>query len=706
MGSQSVARQGRCRLFGALILAVCTMRVAAVDLPLRWRWSNPTPHGNAVYDMIAKAGFVYQVTDSGQLYSSYDQVLWDPHETGTTNSLRALAFLNDRLIITGAEGTALYADSLSDIRPAVLNPPTTDWLEGVAASSNLLVSVGDNGAVYTSNTGDEWTRQTSGTTNWLTSVTVNPNGLFVAVGQGGYIATSSDGVMWTNQNSLTTSWLNKVRWLGNSFWALGDNGKTLVSLNGVSWQPVGTGATAGLFAAANNGSQYLLAGDSEVRIGEGLPLNWSNELDPNQPAPPPAWTYFAAERVDPFYFLAGRSGMFVSGFTSGNPSKLYWETHSDPVRSWLWDMVRLPDQYVAAGDFATILTSDDGVDWNLELVPDAVTNSIFLGIGGDTNGLVSVGNQGSIIYSPSYLTNVLITNVVDGVETVVTNEVDTIGTIWYAVDPRPTTKDLQGVTVHSGRFVVTGADGTVLTSDNRGTNWTVRTSPTTNFLSSVAADDLGFVATGAGGTILVSADGASWTAIDSNTTNWLYRVRHIANQFMAVGQGGTMLQSANGANWTAVDSGTGVWINDITRAADTNQTWFAVGNQGAVLASLDAIHWTNAGSITQKSLYAANHDDTGQLVVAGVEGAVLRSQLNILTNAIEIVDYSRGANLSSYLFSGATGQRFTLDRSEQFTNWITGEVLEFLDGTGTLLYVTPNATNPPPAEFYRAAQVP
>jgi hypothetical protein len=116
--------------------------------------------------------------------------------------------------------------------------------------------------------------------------------------------------------------------------------------------------------------------------------------------------------------------------------------------------------------------------------------------------------------------------------------------------------------------------------------------------------------------------------------------------------------------------------------------------------------WTNAGSITPKSLYAAGHNGAGLLLAAGVEGAILRSQITPLTNEIEIVQYSRGQNQSTFLFAGVTGQRFTLDRSVQITNWIAGELLEFLDGSGTLLYLEPNDPKPPPEEFYRATQVP
>jgi len=685
-----------------LILLASLAVASAVDLPLRWRWANPPPHGNTVYDMTAKFGLVIQACDRGQLYSSYDLVLWEPLETGTTQSLRGLTFIGNRLIVTGASGTVLYADSLSDIRTALLNPPTTDWLEGVASAGAVSVAVGDNGASYRSAAGINWTRQNSGTTKWLSSVAANPGGLFIAVGETGFISRSSNGTDWEARSSGTTDWLNKVVWLDERFWVMGAGGTVLTSVDGTAWTPVNTGATKALFSGVSNGANRLIVGDGEVRFGSASPLSWVDELGGSYPAPPPNWTYYSAVRSDPYYVIAGRSGMLVQGFNLGTPYN-YWETHSDPIRNWLWDMKQLPQLLVAVGDFATVLTSPSGVNWDLELVPKSVTNSIFLGIGGDTNALITVGNAGSIIYSPSFPTEVVLTNSMGKLET---NEVDAIGTFWYAVEPRPTANDLQGVAVLNDRYVVTGAAGTILTSDNRGTNWIARSSPTSEFLSGVAAGTDRFVAVGNHGIIVTSPDGVLWSLRDSGTTNWLFRVRFIDDQFMAVGENGTILQSADGVSWTPRTSGTANWLNDVTRLTDTNRTWFAVGNQGTILASTNAVAWTNAGSITSKSLYAATHNGRGALIAAGLEGAILRSQITPFTNEIKIVNYSRSPGQSSFLFAGATGQQFRLDRSQVFSNWVSGEILEFLDGSGTLLYIEPNGPNPSPNEYYRTGDSP
>ena len=257
-----------------------------------------------------------------------------------------------------------------------------------------------------------------------------------------------------------------------------------------------------------------------------------------------------------------------------------------------------------------------------------------------------------------------------------------------------------------GRFVVSGAGGTILTSDDGGTNWVARVSSTTQYLSSVAAGNGLWVVVGNAGTVLTSDDGVEWETQSSGTSAWLSRVRFLDGEFFALGDNGTILRSLDGVSWISESSGTGNWLNDIVRLTDTNETYFAVGNQGVVLSSTNASDWQSAGSITSKSLYAASHNSDGMLLVAGLEGAILRSQITPFTNAIEIVEYSHGQTQSSFLFSGKTGQQFRLERSGTFSNWVSGEVLEFLDGTGTLIYIEPNGPEQPEIEFYRSNGIP
>ena len=532
------------------------------------------------------------------------------------------------------------------------------------------------------------------------------NGTFIAVGENGLVATSPNGTNWNNRASDTAANLNRVAFTGDFFTAVGEGGVALTSTNnGVSWLPEDTGATNDLFHAASGDHSRVVIGDNEVRLQNAS--GWSNQLA--QSNGPPAWTYYANIGRANFFLIAGRTGMIAEGYST-NDSSYYWLPSTDSIRQWLFDVTWATNLYVAVGDRATVMSSGNGIDWTLELVPDSVTNSIFLGVGGTSNLLVAAGNQGSLIISPYAETNVMMTNMV-GTNIVVTNQtISTFGINWYDVQPRPTTNDLQGVGVFGNLYLVTGDNGTVLTSPD-GTNWTSHPTPTVALLSSVAASPDTLVATGENGTIITSPDGTNWTVHASLTTNWLYRVRYLAGQFIAVGQNGTILTSMDGTNWNSRASGTTKWLNDVTWV---DGAWFAVGTQGTVLTSANAVDWTNRGTITLKSLFAAA-TDSEQLIVVGIEGIILRSQVVPNLTPVSILSYSRFESDDSttvnnlFLFGGEADQQFTLDSRLSFdTNtWVTGPRLEFYDGSDTFYYLeTMPASNAPPQRFYRGTLTP
>jgi len=694
-------------LLVGFFLLLLLSKLLAVDFPLRWRWSNPRPHGGNIVDMAYSPalGLGVQVAERGQLYTSDDLSTWLPRDSGVTNALRAVIFFGSRIVITGEAGAVLYADSVTDFRPGtLLDGPTGDWLEAVTASAQTLVAVGDNGAVYTSTNGVNWKRQTP-LSQWLRGVAFG-NSTFVTVGENGLIATSPNGASWTNRPSGTTTNLNRVAFTGGFFTAVGESGLTLTSTNnGVNWFSEKPGATNDLFHAASGDGARLVIGDNEVRL-QNL-LGWSDQLA--QSNGPPAWSYYANVGRPDFFLIAGHTGLMAEGYST-NGGSYFWLPPTDSIRQWLFDVTWATNLYVAVGDRATVMTSGNGIDWSLELVPDSVTNSIFLGVGGTTNLLLAAGNQGSLIYSLYATNDILVTNVV-GTNVVVTNQsINTFGMVCYDVQPRPTTNDLQGIGVFGALYLLTGDNGTVLTSPD-GTNWTKRTTPTGALLSSVAASPDTIVAAGDDGTIITSPDGANWSLQNSHTTNWLYRVRYLAGQFIIVGQNGVILTSDDGTNWVSRASGTTRWLNDWTWIGGT---YFAVGTQGTVLTSTNAVTWTNRGTITLKSLYGAA-TDSDQLITVGIEGIILRSQVVPDLTPITFLSYSQfegtnSANVNNlFLFGGKADQRFTLDSRLDFdTNaWIIGPQLEFYDSSGTFYYLeTLPVSEAQARQFYRCTLPP
>ncbi len=677
----------------------------AVDYPLRWRWSNPTPHGGNIVDMAYSPvlDLAVQVAERGQIFTSSDLNLWLPRESKVTSFLQGVTFFGSRIVVVGENGAVLYADEVNDFQPGILvDGPTSDWLVEVAASPTLLVAAGDNGAIYTSANGISWKKQNSGTSAWFLGVAAGA-GTFVVVGEAGAVYTSPNGTNWTARTPPTAEDFYRVDHANGMFTAVGTAGATFSSTNnGVTWFPEVSGATNTLQYATTGGPDRLLDGNNEVRLKEDG--RWSDQLA--QTNGPPAWTYYTALGRPNFFVIAGQSGMIAEGYQIST-NAYFWLAPYQSVRNWLWDVIRLPSFYCAAGDFGTIMTSGNGVDWTLELVPPAVTNTTFLGVGGDTNLLLAVGDSGTMIYSPNLVTNVVVTNGT----IVVTQELSSLGVLWYKVPSLPTTNTLQGVTIaDDGVYVVTGTQGTILTSPD-GTNWTVQVSGTTNVLSSVTSWPGGLVAAGDNGTILTSADGIKWNREPAPPTNWLYRVRWLNGVLIAVGQSGTILTSTNGTLWTPRTSGTSFWLNDVCFVGDT---WFAIGVKGTVLTSTNLVEWTDRGTLTKKALYGAA-TDSSQLVLVGVEGSILRSPVVPSMAPVSVLSYDRvltngpSPAYNIFLFGGEPDQQFTLDRSTNLTGsaWITGPALEIFDGSGTLYYVeTVSGTNLPPIEFYRTTLTP
>jgi hypothetical protein len=710
--------RSRTPLLRAALLLAGALLAASPASGMTWRWSNPSPHGNNIVDMAWNGYLSVQVTELGQIYTGIDFLGWTPQNSGTTNDLQAVTFFGNRIVFTGANGTVGYSDDGVNFTTTTLN--TANWLVDVAASSNLVVTVGDNAAIYTSTDGATWQLKPAGQPpgvagNWLLGVAWG-NGVFVATGEGGYIATSGDGVHWTNHSvSSSLGDVTHVAWITTAngfnsfpytgFWAVTDNGNALYSTNnGATWYsfPVNN-STNILYAVAANDTSALLAGDSEVRLGRTLSL-WPEQTGA-LPGTAPVWSYYTAlwDTNSDEFRLSGDNGMMVEG-TATNLNYV-WQEQYESARDLLWQVTLANGLYVAVGDHARIMTSDSGGEWSIEALPltnsISSSNTVFLCVGGDTNLLIAAGTGGSLAISPNILISVVLTNL-DG--TFSTNQVSEQGVVWYSM-PAPTASDLAAVCAYSNNYYLAGAGATLLRSAN-GTNWgavSVSGAAGTTDLSGLATSTNMIVAVGDQGLIITSPDGTTWTKRASGTTSGLFRVRCLCGMFLALGENGTILKSTNGVSWSSVASGTTEWLND---AVMITNTCYIVGNNGTVLASTNYVNWTNVGCITSRSLYGAATQN-GQLIVVGLAGTILRSQVvPNLTSPIFFYYYAQSAGENIFYVAGAPDQRFTLDTSSNLTTWTTGPVLDLIYPDGTLTFITSLGATPPTRQFYRARLVP
>ena len=692
-------RLAKRRLALGLLAVFATGLAKAEEGP--WRWANPKPHGNSIRAIAKGEDYSIQVGDNGSIHTSQNLVQWFPLESGTEVTLRAATFFKDQAFVAWDDGTLLRGGEDEKTFAAVeLNSVINGTIRALAASSRTIVAVGDDGTILTSSDGRSWRKRSFRYNNHIYAAAWTGR-YFVVVGENGLVATSSNGSSWTKRQSRTTRDLNALAYINRRLWVVGENGTVLVSYNdGFSWLAARSGTTKNLNTVTGNANEVIVAGENVVRKGVlGFFMYWVDVLEKDEgsnPAPPPDWTYFCSLETDDKYLLGGRTGMLVDSVRDEeDDSYLYWFSADDSVRNWLWDINRADDLVVTVGDHATVLTSRDGAAWNLEVVPESMTDAILLGVGGNTNMLVAAGNRGHLMTSHNSWTNVVTQN--EQGESV-TNRVNTLGIVWNAVEPALTENDLQGVAVMDDTWIVTGGKGTVLTTKD-GKKWDKHQAPTSGILTSVEAFKEQFVAVGEHGVILTSPTGEEWMRRTSGTEQWIYRVRSFADQLVAVGQAGTLLTSPDGETWTRRDSGTSQWLNDVTKVGDQ---WFVVGANGTVLTSPDLESWQPRSVITGLSLYGALAND-GQLLSVGLEGIILRKQIVPRSTPILIRWDRSSANdseiINRFVFRGFPGQRFTLDRSPDLKQWETGPEMELIDGSGVLEYSnTTKATQ----EFYRA----
>jgi len=210
-------------------------------------------------------------------------------------------------------------------------------------------------------------------------------------------------------------------------------------------------------------------------------------------------------------------------------------------------------QFVALSAEGAILTSADGLTWTLSTstIPSTGMNNLAFGF----PLYVAVGNGGKIFTSTDLVTwNEPVSNTLD---------------------------DLYGVSLLNGRFVVTGANGALLTGD--GVNWTVQTSNTGNALRGAAFSATPtalYVAVGDAGTVVTSADGITWNPIAQPLAQNARSVV-FGSRFMTVGQGGGVAYSDDGLNWTQTSAG----ASDLARVLFAPGMYIAVGAAGANVVS-------------------------------------------------------------------------------------------------------------------------
>lgn len=682
-----------------LIFSFSSVHAVAPDSP-NWKWSLPQPHGNNIFDVVEFNGGLVQLCDSGRMYFSTDGENWVRVETGTALSLRSATIFKDTLLVGTADGHILRTQDLESFELISLN--SSAWVEGMASSSFLAVAAGDEGNIWSSSDGVVWSPVNSITQEWLRGLHFTGS-QFIAVGENGTLITSFNGTTWTPRLVPTTNHLNRLNSSSSKIIAVGDSGTILVSSNGVNWNTEAAPVTDNLYSVSlDDANNEFIGGQSAglIRNGAG---NW--EL---APASLPSWVWLANTVWNSSIYFFGRTGLIYSKPLSGESD---WEAGDDSPRNWIWDLTIVEDEMFAAGDLGTILTSQRGIRWESVPVPNTATNSFLMGIAGDASGMVAVGTEGAILFSSPTTTELLTTNIMDGMESVTTNSVTLNGIEWEDVRPSGFQSNLQGLTQFGDSYIACGESGLILNSPD-GRVWTQNQTSRTSFLSSIATDGDFAVVCGSEGTLGYSSDGETWHFLTPFTSDWLVRCRFLEGQFYVSGQNGMMARSTDGINWTQISTPTAdEWIHDIHF---TNGHYYAVGTGGTFLTSPDGTTWVEINVPTGKSLYCLNSRPR-RLLAAGIEGVVLRALTASLDDPIvfgpsEVIQ-TESIQAIGLSLSGTTDQFFQIENSDDLITWEPVIVDEITDPDGLyillweILQPSAPSTTTPNHLFFRATPI-
>jgi len=250
-------------------------------------------------------------------------------------------------------------------------------LKSIALNGSRLVAVGDAAAIFAGDL-DYTSVDPPGILAWMPPSSlpvafssdlagvITTNGTFTALGTDGSTMTSSDGLTWTAKGRVPAIGMSGLAFgfvagVTPTFFAVGAGGDIFASTdNLVSWNPVSSGTSSDL---------------------TGISL------------------------LNRAFFVTGAGGTLLTSPTGaeGTWAPLVTNT-ANTLRSVAFNPTSLGNPYVAVGDAATILTSPDGVSWT-SVAPSAITpplrqdlRSVTVG-GATASRFLAVGQAGAVAYS-------------------------------------------------------------------------------------------------------------------------------------------------------------------------------------------------------------------------------------------------------------------------------------------------------------------
>jgi hypothetical protein len=553
---------------------------------------------------------------------------WILQNPGVRFRVRDIIYNGSEYLVVGNELTGITTLKSKDLTHWVEHTDHTYYLFNPKGLMDVIwtgrsyIARANNGEVFSSPTGESWTRLSGVGDIFGKVLSLAWSGeLIVAVGEAGKTITSADGEEWTVQPAVTEQNLRHVEWVNNQFIALGTNGAILFSNDGVQWRVEKLTTDKSLREVAWNGDIYVVVSEGGYFVSNDG-LTWSDENLSNSQITDIAWS----DTLRLFVAVSDRRGIATS------PDAENWTTQIDPLEAppllrVIWD----GSQFIAGGSTGEILTSADGINWRIRTSGADLNNVIWTGshfyavgeglVLSSENGtewtyhrtperddtLYDIADSGSMILTAAGRTLNMADRelnwtyrrgigAVSADYSVIWDErqfvsVGTTSSVRLSADGIDYSyvrgididhnRSLRDITFTGVDYLATGTQGTIITSRD-AVNWTVANSNTSKTLNGTAWSGDAFVAVGADGTVLYSEDGMDWIPQQSNASGSLNDIIWANGEFVAIGENTRILLSKNGRHWTALgfEEGFGHSYNGIASSQDR---LVIVGDNGTII---------------------------------------------------------------------------------------------------------------------------
>lgn len=146
--------------------------------------------------------------------------------------------------------------------------------------------------------------------------------------------------------------------------------------------------------------------------------------------------------------------------------------------------------------------------------------------------------------------------------------------------------------------------------------------------------------------IIINDNATAWASV-SNSYN-LRKVLYTNETYYAVGQNGTLIKSINSANWITLSSGTSAQLNSICKS---NNAMIVVGENNTILQSADGMNWSKQSiDNTQISLRGVASNGSSFVAVGR----------NFQDNTTVILNSTDGTTWTQNSFSVTSGELYNI----------------------------------------------